>query len=179
VYEPVGAPNAKLGVLVAGVPPADVPALDVFPPPPKRPGVPDGFAAPPANENALVAGVEAPDVAAPKSPPPGLLVAGVFELPNKFDGPELEVAAAPPNRPPPDVLELVFVVLPALPKMDEVPPVLAAVPKRGLLGVLLPPPVCGKLKAIVREYVGCAVGGSFRCVRMMWVLLSGSLLAGS
>lgn len=47
VYEPAVSPNPKDGVLVAGVPPTDAPVLKAFAPPPNRPGVPGGFAAPP------------------------------------------------------------------------------------------------------------------------------------
>lgn len=115
--------------------------------------------------------MDVPDVAAPKSPPAGLLVAGVFELPNSVDDPEFEVAAPLPNKPPAGVFEPVFVVLPALPKMDEAPPAPAPAPapNKGVVGVLLPPPGWLNLKAIVRECVECA-GESFGCVRTIAVL---------
>jgi hypothetical protein len=90
------------------------------------------------------------DGAPPKIPPAGLFAAGVLE--KSVDDPELGAAPPPPlpNNPLPGVLEPEFVLAP---KMDDVPPEPAPAPKRGLFGVLLPPPACEKLKAIACELI--------------------------
>jgi hypothetical protein len=152
LYEPRVFPNEKDWVEVAGVPPVDAPVLEEVTAP-KRPGDPDGFVVlPPTlpNENAPAAGWEAPvvDGVLPNSPPEGLFAAGVVEKSVEDPGPEVAPPAVP-NNPAPGVLLLVVALLP---KMDDAPPELDPAPNRGLLGVLLPPPACEKLKAIAR---GC------------------------
>ena len=99
------------------------------------------------------------------------MLAGVLDAapPPKIPDPPV-LPAAPPNRPPLlgalDVLLLLLLLLLllAVPKRDGVaPPVEGAAPKRGLLGVLLPPPLfCWpneKLILVIGDGQLCWAGG--------------------